>query len=274
MPRPISSGGRLQRRLAEFDGGPASYLSVGRGGIPALLLHGFAGDLLTWQFNLSAIAADRRAVAVDLPGHGSSTPEFGDGLVSGFAPWLLRFLDRLEIPAVHLVGHSMGGLVARELAGIAPERVASLTLIAGAGIGAAFDLDFLGRVAAPATLQEAADCVDRLFARPSPLAGRIAEVLFAQAADAARSRARSRIVQSSFIRFAEGWPPLDWSRYRMPIQVIWGREDRVIPLPPADRLPPGAAFHVFDNAGHLPHTEVAGPVTAVIRSFLSACDLP
>lgn len=239
-----------------------------------MLLHGFAGDLLTWQFNLSAIAADRRTVAVDLPGHGCSTADVGDGRLDGFASWLLRFLDRLEIPVVHVVGHSMGGFVGRQLAGLARDRVASLTLVAGAGIGASFDLDFLRRVTDPVSAEDAAACADQLFARPSPLAGRIADVLLGQAADTLRHQARQRIVQESFLPFAGGWPPLDWSGYEIPIQVIWGREDRVIPLPPADRLPPGAAFHVFDNAGHLPHTEAASPVTALIRSFLSACDPP
>ncbi|CAO3432832.1 alpha/beta fold hydrolase [Azospirillum doebereinerae] len=258
--------------MADIAGGLAGYLSVGSGGIPVLLLHGFAGDRLTWQFNLSALAADRRVLAVDLPGHGGSTLDVGDGRVLSFAPWLVRFADALEMPRFHVVGHSMGGYVGRKLARLAPERVVSLTLLASAGLGTPFDLGFLRRAIAPADVAEGQACAERLFARPSPLTARIGEVLHAQGADPVRREALERIVEASFAIHADGGPPVDWEGYRLPIQTLWGREDRIIPLPPAERLPPGAPFHVFENSGHLPHTEAASPVTATIRAFLSSSD--
>lgn len=276
-PGPALGGGRLRAGVADIAGGPAAYLSVGGGtvgsrGVPALLLHGFAGDRLTWQFNLSALAADRRVVAIDLPGHGASTPDVGDGDVLSFIPWLIRFADTLEIPRFHLVGHSMGGFIARELARCAPERVASLTLLASAGLGTPFDLDFLRRALAPADKAEGQACAERLFARRSPLAPRIGEVLHAQGADPVRRAALCRILETSFAPHAAGGPAVDWSGYALPIQILWGREDRIIPLPPVERLPPGAPFHIFDNSGHLPHTEAASPVTSAIRAFLSSSD--
>nr|WP_211113339.1 alpha/beta fold hydrolase [Azospirillum endophyticum] len=255
-------------------GGQAAYLSVGSGGVPVLLLHGFAGDRLTWQFNLSALSARRRAIAVDLPGHGGSTADVGSGRVADFAPWLVEFLDGLELPRVHLVGHSMGGYVARELAALVPGRVASLTLLSSAGLGTPFDLDFLRRAIAPVDVAEGRACAERLFAGPSPLIPRFAEVLHAQGGDPVRRAGLERIIERSFAAHAYGGPPVDWSAYRMPIQVLWGRADRIIPLPPPDRLPPAAPFRVFDNAGHLPHIEAASPVTAAIRTFLDGCDDP
>ncbi len=266
--------GRLRSARADIDGGPASYLSMGSGGVPALFLHGFAGDRLTWQFNLSPLASARRVLAVDLPGHGGSTLDVGEGRIGDFAPWLLRFLNALEVPRVHLVGHSMGGYVALELARRAPERVASLSLIASAGIGPDFDLAFLRRVIALSSAEEGAACAARLFAQPSFLTSRIGEVLHAQAADPARCAALERIVENSFTHAAERWTPVDWTAFRTPVQLLWGREDRIIPLPPRDRLPPTAPLHLFDKTGHLPHSEAAGPVTAHLRDFLTACDAP
>nr|WP_211113845.1 alpha/beta fold hydrolase [Azospirillum picis] len=264
----------MRAGVATIAGGPAAYLSVGSGGIPVLLLHGFAGDRLTWQFNLSALSTGRRAVAVDLPGHGGSTCDVGSGRVSDFAPWLVAFLDALEMPRVHLVGHSMGGYVARELALRVPERVVSLTLLSSAGLGTPFDLGFLRRVVAPADMAEGKACAEHLFARRSPLVPRVGEVLHAQGADPVRRAALQRIIEASFAEYADGGPVVDWNRYPMPIQILWGREDRIIPLPPADRLPSGVPFHVFDAAGHLPHIEAASPVTAAIRAFLNRCDSP
>ncbi|WP_448206562.1 alpha/beta fold hydrolase [Azospirillum sp. sgz302134] len=266
--------GRLRRARADIEGGPAAYLSLGHGGVPALLLHGFAGDSLTWQYTLSPIGARRRVLAVDLPGHGGSTLDVGDGRVGGFAPWLVRLLNALEIPRVHAVGHSMGGFVALELARHAPERVASLSLIAGAGIGPDFDLGFLRRVTTLGSVAEGEACAAHLFAQPSPLAERIGEDLHAQAADPARRAALDRIIAGSFADAAERWRPVDWTAFAMPIQLLWGRDDRVIPPPSRDQLPPSAPFHVFDKAGHLPHIEAATPVTTLLRDFLSRCDSP
>ncbi|AWK85494.1 alpha/beta fold hydrolase [Azospirillum thermophilum] len=271
MPRPVSAGGRLSRALTEMEGGPAAYLSAGRGGgLPALLLHGFAGDLLTWQFNLSGLAADRRTIAVDLPGHGASTLDVGDGRIGSFAPWLLRLLDALEIPQVHVVGHSMGGYVGLELARQAPERVLSLSLIASAGLGSWFDVGFLHRLVRLESVEQGRHYAGRLFARPSVLVGRVGEVLHAQAADPARRAALEAIIEGSFARGPGA--PVDWAALTAPVQLLWGREDHIIPVPPPELRPPDAPFHLFDNAGHLPHTEASSPLTAALRSFMSSCD--
>ncbi|WP_244433660.1 alpha/beta fold hydrolase, partial [Azospirillum sp. B506] len=150
---------------------------------------------MTWQFNLSALSSRRRAIAVDLPGHGGSTSDVGSGRVADFVPWLVEFLDELELTRVHVVGHSMGGYVARELAGLAPDRVASLTLLSSAGLGTPFDLGFLRRAIAPADLKEGMACAERLFAGPSPLIPRFAEVLYAQGADPVRRAGLERIIE-------------------------------------------------------------------------------
>ncbi|WP_207459114.1 alpha/beta fold hydrolase [Azospirillum sp. SYSU D00513] len=268
----------MTRRTVYFPGGPASYLALGREpeagktAAPLLLLHGFAGDLLTWQLNMPVLGADRRVLAVDLPGHGQSTLDVGDGRVAGFAPWLLRFLDAVGLDRMHVAGHSMGGYVGMELARLAPERVASLTLIASAGLGPDFDLGFLRRVTAVSSEEEGTDCAARLFAGPCWLVDRIGAVLHAQAADPARRAALERITEQSFAVAAERFPPVDWSAFPMPVQAVWGAQDRIIPLPSPHMLPHGAPLHVFDKAGHLPHSEAAGPTTTVLRDFLNLCD--
>ncbi|HYH21581.1 MAG TPA: alpha/beta fold hydrolase [Azospirillum sp.] len=266
---------RIRRERIAFPGGPASVLSLGQGGVPVLLLHGFAGDLLTWHFNIATLAADRRAVAVDLPGHGESTLDVGSGRVADFAFWVERLLDVLNLPLVHAVGHSMGGYVALSLARRAPERVASLSLVASAGVGPRFDADFLRRLPALADGAEALALASMLFARPSPLTERLASVMLAQAGDPRRRLALEAIVRASFLNAGEA-PPVDWAALPMPVQFLWGRQDRIIPVPDPSRLPPSpgpsSPLHLFDNAGHLPHSEAAGPVTAVLRDFLTACD--
>lgn len=261
----------IRRQRIAFPGGPASVLSMGRGGVPVLLLHGFAGDLLTWHFNIATLAGQRRAVAVDLPGHGESTLDVGTGLVSDFAPWLERLLDALDLPLVHVVGHSMGGCVALCLARRAPERVASLSLVAPAGVAPRFDAAYLRRLPALAGEAEARAHAAALFAGPSPLTDRVAAVMLAQAADPLRRAALETIVRASFSG-TEDVPPVEWAALPMPVQILWGRQDRIIPVPDASRVPP-SSLHLFDNAGHLPHSEAAAAVTATLCDFLAACDV-
>lgn len=265
-------GGRLRGGVVPLPTGPASYLSIGVGGVPVVLLHGFAGDRLSWQFNLATLSLDRRTIAVDFPGHGLSHLDVGSGRVGEFAPWLLSVLDALAIPVAHVVGHSMGGYVGLELARLAPGRVASVSLIASAGLGTPFDLGFLRRVVALRTVEEGAECAQRLFGGPSPLILRIAEVLHAQCGDPPRQKALQSILEASFAPHADGESAVDWSSIRAPVQALWGDADRVIPLPPPDCLPSDCSLHVFPGIGHMPHAEAAGPVTQVIRRFLAACD--
>src|SRR6202008_1049536 len=110
--------------------GPIQYLEAGPAEASAVvLIHGFGGDLNSWLFVQPALAEQYRAIALDLPGHGGSTKAVGAGDVKSLAAAVSALLDALELPAVHLVGHSMGGAIVLELAESTPGRVRSLTLI-------------------------------------------------------------------------------------------------------------------------------------------------
>jgi pyruvate dehydrogenase E2 component (dihydrolipoamide acetyltransferase) len=126
-------------------------------------------------------------------------------------------------------------------------------------------------VVAVASKEEGIACAARLFARPFWQVERIGAILHAQAADKARRAALERITEQSFAA-ASHFPPPDWSALPIPVQAIWGREDRIIPVPPRSLLPPDAPFHVFDKTGHLPHSEAATPTTAALRDFLKLHD--
>lgn len=119
----VEVGGRLLR-----------YLDLGEGGTPLVLVHGFGGDLNNWLFNQPALAAERRVIALDLPGHGESGKTLRSGEAAELSEAVLGLLDHLQLDRVHLAGHSMGGLVALTVAEQAPARVVSLTLIASAGL--------------------------------------------------------------------------------------------------------------------------------------------
>src|SRR5262249_56698776 len=121
----VSVGGRSLRYVRYGEGDDETVV----------LVHGFGGDLLTWLFVAEPLARGRVVYAVDLPGHGGSSKDVGDGTVDAFAAALGAFLDALGIEHAHLVGHSLGGAIAVTYASGRPERVRSLVLGASVGFG-------------------------------------------------------------------------------------------------------------------------------------------
>jgi pimeloyl-ACP methyl ester carboxylesterase len=119
--------------------GPAGALAVddgGRGGLPVVFVHSLAGTSTQWDKQLQHLRRSRRAVALDLRGHGRSEPaKNGDYSMVGMAGDIAAVVDTLGIPRFVLVGHSMGGGVALEYASTHPERVAGLLLVDPIGDG-------------------------------------------------------------------------------------------------------------------------------------------
>ena len=111
-------------------------------GTSVVLLHGSPGGRFDFDGVLAPLARDRCAIAPDLPGFGEATRAVPDYSVRAHAAYVAAFLTALGEPRVHVVGFSMGGGVAIELARRHPERVASLTLLSALGVQ---ELELFGR---------------------------------------------------------------------------------------------------------------------------------
>ena len=156
-PLDIEAGGR---RLRVLDIGQ-------RDGAPIVFVHGFGGDLNAWMFNQPALADRRRVISLDLPGHGGSVEEVGAGNAETLAGAVSDALAALGIERFHLVGHSMGGAIAMLLAGQMPGRVASLSLLAPAGLGPEVNGAFIGGFVRVQRRREAQELLAALVRDPS-----------------------------------------------------------------------------------------------------------
>ncbi len=116
-------------RIATVDSGPRDPARA-----PVVLLHGSPGDNDEVRGIAYALAANRRAIAPDLPGFGASTRKVPDYSIRAHAEYVVGLLDSLGVPRAHLVGFSMGGGVAIEIAGAHPDRVGSLVLLSSIGV--------------------------------------------------------------------------------------------------------------------------------------------
>jgi pyruvate dehydrogenase E2 component (dihydrolipoamide acetyltransferase) len=257
----IDAGGK-RLRVLELGEGDA---------VPLVFLHGFGADLNSWMFTQPALAEGRRAIALDLPGHGGSQKVLDGADAESFAAILDRAAVALGIERFHLVGHSLGGGIALVFAHWQPDHVASLTLIASAQLGPEINGDFITGFIRGQRRREMEQVLAMLVHDPA-LVGRqmIEDVLRYKRLDG---------VAAALETIAQEWFPSGVQRVGMadvaanlpmPVQLIWGREDRIIPVAHAEQLAARLPVHILDEAGHLPHMEKAGEVNRLIRSFIGA----
>jgi|HubBroStandDraft_1064217.scaffolds.fasta_scaffold16948_6 3-oxoadipate enol-lactonase len=115
-------------KVSNLDGSLLYYRSHGNGE-PVLLIHGLGGSGADWALQIPALERRFRVIVPDLPGCGSSSPPWGAYSIAGFACTLWSLLDQLEVPRINIVGFSMGGAVALEMALQRPTLVPRLALI-------------------------------------------------------------------------------------------------------------------------------------------------
>jgi pyruvate dehydrogenase E2 component (dihydrolipoyllysine-residue acetyltransferase) len=252
------------RRLRCLDRGAGSTE-------PVLLIHGFGGDLNSWMFTQPALAEDRRTIALDLPGHGGSVKEVGSGDAETLTDAVDAALAALGVGRVHIVGHSLGGAIAALVALRRPLRAASLTLIAPAGLGPDINGAFIDAFLAAARRREAVSALSLLVYDPRLISRfMVEETLRYKRLDG---------VAASLAAIASAWFPggrqaLDLApriaRLQAPVQVIWGRDDRILPVSHAEALAARFPVHILDKTGHLPHLEQPGEVNRFVRGFLAS----
>jgi pyruvate dehydrogenase E2 component (dihydrolipoamide acetyltransferase) len=258
-PRELEAGGLRLR-----------YLALGESDrIPVLLLHGFGADLNTWMFTQPALAEGRRVIALDLPGHGGSTKQLDHADVESLATIVDHALKALGIERLHLVGHSMGGGIAIAFASREPERVATLTLIASASLGPEINATFIDGFVRAARRREAVEVLNLLVHDPALVSRTMVE-------DVLRYK-RLDGVPEALAAFAEEWFPGGRqivglgdgvAVLKLPVQIIWGREDRIIPAAHAEALASRLPVHILEQTGHLPHMEKAGEVNRLIKRLI------
>jgi len=252
-----------QPETADTEAGRLRFLAQGEGGEPLVLLHGFGGDINNWLFNAEPLSSNRAVYALDLPGHGGSVKEAGD-LVAA----VRGFLDARGIERAHLAGHSLGGLVAAELALADPGRVLSLTLVAPVGLGEEIDREYIDGFVAASGRRDLKPVLQRLFADPDQVNRQMVDdVLKYKRLDGVQAALEA--LRDRYFPDGRQATVLDLDGYSGPVLVIWGERDAIIPAAHADHAPGRADVHVLPDVGHSPHMEAAGDVNRLLEGFLA-----
>lgn len=252
-------------RVLAVGGRSLAYAVAGDTGETLVLVHGFGGDKGSWLFVQEPLAEGRTVYALDLPGHGSSSKDVGDGSLDTLGAVLVEFLRGLDLPPVHLVGHSLGAAVATAAAGRAPDLVRSLTLVAPAGLGSAPDVDYLRGFVTAASRRDLKPLLGRLFADEDLVSRQMVEDLLRykrlDGVTAALTALLGTLLdgdrQAIDLREALRALPI-------PVAIVWGTRDRILPAVDPDTLDPAWPVRLVDGAGHLVHLERPGAVRDVV----------
>lgn len=256
----------------DVDGRTISYATMGEAADVVVLVHGYGGDKNSWLFVQEPLSHTHTVHALDLPGHGQSSKDIGDGSLESLARAVLGFLDARGIEKAHLVGHSLGAAVVAAAAADAPARVRSLTLVAPAGFGPDVDAEYLRGFAAARSRRELKPLVGRLFADESLVTRQLVDDLLRYKRIDGVDAALQRLVDTL----------LDGDRQRIdtaarlgsvdvPTVVVWGRQDRI--LPPAEAQVAGGGrvgVHLVDSAGHMVHMERPADVRHAVEEAVAA----
>jgi pyruvate dehydrogenase E2 component (dihydrolipoamide acetyltransferase) len=272
VPESVSESGAeaLKPQMAEIGGRRMRYLKMGDAdSTPVVLIHGFGGDLNSWLFTQPALAQDHPVYAIDLPGHGGSSKQVDRGDPAFLASAVFELMTALEIGSAHLVGHSLGGAVAFELASTHPNRVKSLTLLAPVGFGPDINMEFVEGFMRASRPRQLRPFVEQLFANPA-LVGRkmLDDIISYKRLDGAVEALN--IIAGTV--FKGGRQAVDLAPrvagVAIPLQIIWGEGDRIIPSAHLNGLPASVRAHLVPGAGHMVHMEKADEVNAFIEAFL------
>ena len=268
---PEDAAGAPELQTADVAGRKISFAGAGEDGDVILFVHGFGGDRNSWLFLQEPLAARFRAYALDLPGHGASSKDVGEGTLDVLADAVTGVLDALGADRAHLVGHSLGAAAALAAAARDPGRIASLTLIAPAGFGTEINVGFLRGFADAQSRRELKPVVAQLFADESLVTRQLVDDLLAYKRLDGVDEALHTLLGVLLDGDAQGVNSaalLTAIGGTVPVAVVWGRADRIIPAAQAEAVA-GADRRLIDGAGHMPHMERPAEVQAAIEQTIA-----
>lgn len=277
--------GEFEDRFVRVGDVRARYWRAGESGSAVLLLAGIGCSVLEWASNVDALAQRHRVYALDMLGAGlTDKPAEDRYALADLAKFACDFLREMGEPRAHFVGNSLGGRLALECARNHPDRVASMVLVAPAGVGR--ETHIMMRLPTLPLLGE-------LLTRPSRSGlARLWRLAVYDPALITETFVETKVrlaaapgAHAAFLKTLRGFVSLggffpdqvkalqrDMRTMEMPALVIWGKQDKFLPCAHAEILRaqlPAAEVQLFDECGHMPQIEQSQHFNETVLAFLA-----
>ena len=279
----------MERRTVMVHGHEIAYRTGGEGPV-VLLIHGMAGSSSTWLPVLDELGRHVTYLAPDLPGHGRSDKPRGDYSLGAQASILRDLLVTLGHQRATIVGQSLGGGIAMQLAYQYPERCERLVLVCAGGLGdevmpilrglTAPGLEYVLPIAFQPFIRSSVETVTGWFGkiglRPAP-------------ATVEMWRAYTSLIDSdtrtAFLHTLRSVVDVKGQRVsardrlylteRMATLIVWGEEDPIIPVShahDAHAAMVGSRLEVMEGLGHFPHCENPKEFARILLDFIATTE--
>lgn len=278
---------REHQRWVTVEGSPVNVIDYGQPDdpTPIVFVHGLSGSWQNWLENIPHFGRHHRVIAMDLPGFGASPmPASGTVSISDYAGIVDRLLDAMDVPgAAVVVGNSMGGFIAAELAIAVPQRVERLVLVAAAGITSehqriepAIAALRRGELVLSWYAGQIAKRAHHLLRRP-----RLQKLLLGFVVEHPDELPAPLLIEQVRGSGKPGFVPALDSLTSYPIRerlpeiacptlIVWGTEDHLVPVRDAwtfERLVPDAEAVVWLDTGHMPQLERPAAFNELVAGF-------
>ncbi len=234
----------------EVDGCRTHVRRAGKG-TPLVFLHGASGAPVVLPF-MERLAARFDVIVPDHPGYGQSDePEWLEN-IHDVAYFYLDFLKQLKLEKAVIVGSSMGGWMAMEMAVRDTSQIGCLVLVSPAGISAP------GAEPADIFLLPPEDMIRKLFVDPKLAEERLAAPVTPESIDLALKNRHTTARLAWEPRLKDPFLPKWLHRIEVPVSIVWGAQDQILPVGMAHelkRLVPHSEINILERCGHLPQVE-------------------
>ncbi|RUU69142.1 alpha/beta fold hydrolase, partial [Mesorhizobium sp. M2C.T.Ca.TU.009.01.2.1] len=267
-PAVVSKSSWMQESGARQDGLHAAWLQ--REGAETLIaLHGFASDHNAWRGLLAAGRPKARMLALDLPGHGRSTRTVPEDL-DAICAMVEQRLAAEGIEHATIVGHSFGAAVAARLATRGLTRADSLLLISPAGLGPEIRQPFIHGFVAARQPSSLLPWLQELVFDPRQISEAFIRSVADQRKDDGLSSALANLAERYFCDGTQTFSIRpDLERLRIPMRIVFGIQDRIIPFAHCHSLPGRVGLHAFRQCGHLPYFEQPELTLSIVDEMLA-----
>lgn len=281
----------VQRLATRWAQPPSTWLEVGGMRVhlrdegprddphPIVLLHGTSASLHTWDGWTADLKSRRRVIRFDLPGFGLTGPHpSNDYSIAAYVQFVTQVVDALGVQTFVLAGNSLGGHIAWATAVALPQRVTQLVLVDSAGyplVSQSVPIGFqMARLPGLRSLMEYVlprgviqSSLRNVYGDPSKVTPELVDRYYELTLRTGNRAALGYRFQQALSGDTESLKTL-----KIPSLVIWGAQDRLIPLDNAKQFMrdvPNARLVVFDDLGHVPHEEDPRRTVDAVRAFLN-----